>query len=85
MDEGSHTPTVPIGLDIAWFAFMILWIILTVVACVSIARSDVDRVGKLDGVSSLFFFRSLAPWRGSSQVGVDRNIRWSCNPAGSRP
>lgn len=47
MDEGSHNPTVPLGLDIAWSAFVILWFIVIVVACVSIARSDIDRVGKV--------------------------------------
>ncbi|WP_175393625.1 PLD nuclease N-terminal domain-containing protein [Rhodococcus globerulus] len=47
MNEETHNPTVPIGFDIAWSVFMILWIVLTAAALVSIVRSDADRIAKI--------------------------------------
>lgn len=47
VNEETHNPTVPIGFDITWSVFMILWIILTAAAVVSIVRSDADRVAKI--------------------------------------
>ena len=47
VNEETHNPTVPIGFDIAWSVLMILWIILTVAAVVSVVRSDADPVAKI--------------------------------------
>ncbi|MFE4502784.1 PLD nuclease N-terminal domain-containing protein [Rhodococcus sp. NPDC056743] len=47
VDNEVSQPMVPIGFDIAWSAFMILWIVLTVAAVVSIVRSDADPVAKI--------------------------------------
>ncbi|PBC37893.1 hypothetical protein CJ178_28130 [Rhodococcus sp. ACPA4] len=47
VNEETHNPTVPIGFDIAWSVFMLLWIVLTVTAVVSIVRSDADPVAKI--------------------------------------
>ncbi|TSD46067.1 PLDc_N domain-containing protein [Rhodococcus sp. KBS0724] len=47
VDNEVSQPMVPIGFDIAWSVMMILWIVLTVAAVVSIVRSDADPVAKI--------------------------------------
>ncbi|MGG7101512.1 PLD nuclease N-terminal domain-containing protein [Rhodococcus sp. 24CO] len=47
MDNEVSQPMVPIGYDIAWSVFMILWIVLTAAALVSIVRSDADPIAKI--------------------------------------
>ncbi|MGB7234854.1 MAG: PLD nuclease N-terminal domain-containing protein [Rhodococcus sp. (in: high G+C Gram-positive bacteria)] len=43
--NGDMNPTLPLAFDVAWTALVVIWIVLSAVAVVSIVRTRHDRSG----------------------------------------